>query len=78
MSKNKREQLEREVAEMERKIAAVESEISELELSLQNPAGGADWESMHRQYADLKALLEGLYEAPAPAELEGALVNVTG
>src|SRR5207249_2465428 len=31
LSKNKREQLEREVAELEKKIAAVEGEIAELE-----------------------------------------------
>jgi ATP-binding cassette subfamily F protein 3 len=62
LSKNKREQLEKEVAEVEKKIASVEAEIAELELSFQNPATGTDWESTHRRYADLKVLLETLYE----------------
>jgi hypothetical protein len=61
LSKNKRDQLEREVAEVEKKIASVEGEIAELELSFQNPATGTDWESTHRRYADLKVLLENLY-----------------
>ena len=62
LSKNRREQLEKEVAEVERKIAAVESEIAQLELSFQNPATGTDWETTHRRYADLKVMLDGLYE----------------
>jgi ATP-binding cassette, subfamily F, member 3 len=61
LSKNKREQLEREVAELEKKIASVEGEIAELELSFQNPATGTDWETTHRRYADLKIALDGLY-----------------
>ena len=61
LSKNKRDQLEREVAELEKKIASVEGEIAELELSFQNPATGTDWESTHRRYADLKVALDGLY-----------------
>ena len=62
LSKNKREQMEKEVAAMEKKIASVEAEIAQLELSFQNPATGTDWESTHRRYADLKVLLETLYE----------------
>jgi ATP-binding cassette, subfamily F, member 3 len=62
LSKNRREKLEKEVAAVEKKIASVESEIAELELSFQNPATGTDWESTHRRYADLKVLLERLYE----------------
>ena len=62
LSKNKREQLEREVAAVEKRIATVEGEIAELELSFQNPATGTDWESVHRRYADLRVLLENLYE----------------
>jgi len=61
LSKNKRDQLEREVAELEKKIASVEGEIAELELSFQNPATGTDWETTHRRYADLKIALDGLY-----------------
>jgi ATP-binding cassette subfamily F protein 3 len=62
LSKNKKEQLERAVAEVEKKIASVEAEIAELELSFQNPATGTDWESTHRRYADLKLMLETLYQ----------------
>jgi ATP-binding cassette subfamily F protein 3 len=62
MSKNKREQLEREVGNLEKKIASVDGEIAELELSFQNPATGTDWETTHKRYADLKLTLEKLYE----------------
>ncbi len=62
LSKNKRERLEKGVAEVEKKIAAAEGEIAELELSFQNPAAGTDWESSHRRYAELKLSLEKLYE----------------
>jgi len=62
LSKNKREQLEREVAAVEKRIATVEGEIAELELSFQNPETGTDWASTHRRYADLRVLLENLYE----------------
>ena len=33
---------------------------------------------VHEVTPQMFELLEGLYEAPAPAELEGALVSVTG
>jgi ATP-binding cassette subfamily F protein 3 len=62
LSKNKRDQIEREVAGLERKIAAIEAEIAELELSFQNPATGTDWETTHKRYADLKLSLDALYE----------------
>jgi len=62
LSKNKREQLQREVAELEEKIGSVEAELAELELSFQNPATGTDWESTHRRYAELKVILENLYQ----------------
>jgi ATP-binding cassette subfamily F protein 3 len=62
LSKNKREQIEKEVTNLERKIAGIEAEIAELELSFQNPATGTDWESTHKRYAELKLSLDGLYE----------------
>ncbi len=62
LSKNRREQLQREVAKLEQRIAAVEGELAELELSFQNPATGTDWETTHKRYADLKLILEDLYE----------------
>jgi ATP-binding cassette subfamily F protein 3 len=61
LSKNRRDQIEREVAELEERIASVESEIAELELCFQNPATGTDWESTHRRYAELKGALDNLY-----------------
>jgi ATP-binding cassette, subfamily F, member 3 len=61
LSKNKREQLEKQVADLERKIASVEKEIAELELCFQNPATGTDWETTHRRYAELKVVLDSLY-----------------
>jgi ATP-binding cassette subfamily F protein 3 len=62
LSKNRREQLQREVAELEEKIGSIEAELAELELSFQNPATGTDWESTHRRYAELKVTLENLYQ----------------
>jgi ATPase subunit of ABC transporter with duplicated ATPase domains len=62
LSKNKRDQLEKEVRNLEKKIGSVEAEIAELELFFQNPATGTDWETTHKRYADLKLMLEGLYE----------------
>jgi len=61
LSKNRRDQLEKAVADVERKIADMEGEIAQLELSFQNPTTGTDWESTHRRYADLKVMLEQLY-----------------
>jgi ATP-binding cassette, subfamily F, member 3 len=61
LSKNKREQLQREIADLERSIADAESELAELELSFQNPALGTDWERTHKRYADLKVVLDELY-----------------
>ena len=62
LSKNKREQLEKEVAQLEKKIASVETEIADLELGFQNPATGTDWETTHKRYAELKLILEHLYQ----------------
>ena len=62
LSKNKRDQLEREVGNLEKKISSVEAELAELELSFQNPATGTDWETTHKRYADLKLTLDKLYE----------------
>jgi ATP-binding cassette subfamily F protein 3 len=62
LSKNKRDQLQKEVSNLEKKIASVEAEVAGLELSFQNPATGTDWETTHKRYADLKLMLESLYE----------------
>ena len=62
LSKNRRDQLQKEVSQLEEKIAVLENELAELEMSFQNPATGTDWESTHQRYAQLKTTLEGLYE----------------
>jgi ATP-binding cassette subfamily F protein 3 len=62
LSKNKRGQLEKEVMELEKEIADVESKIAELELFFQRPSAGADWETAHRRYAELKGNLDTLYD----------------
>jgi ATP-binding cassette, subfamily F, member 3 len=62
LSKNKREQLQKEAAQLEKKIASVETEIADLELGFQNPATGTDWETTHKRYAELKLILEHLYQ----------------
>jgi ATP-binding cassette subfamily F protein 3 len=62
LSKNKKEQLQKEVLQLEEKIATLEGELAEIELSFQNPATGTDWESTHQRYARLKTTLENLYE----------------
>src|SRR6185436_18713459 len=62
LSKNKREQIQKEVAQLEEKIASLEAELAEMELSFQNPGTGTDWESTHQKYGQLKTTLEGLNE----------------
>ncbi len=62
LSKNRREQLQKEVAQIEQKIADLEGELAAMELSFQNPGGGIDWETTHQKYAQLKTTLEALYE----------------
>jgi len=62
LSKNKREQLEKEVGELESRITTVEAEIAELELCFQNPTTGTDWEGMNRRYAERKETLDNLYQ----------------
>ena len=62
LSKNKREQIQKEVTQLEEKIAVLEGELAELELSFQNPVTDTDWQTTHQKYAQLKTTLEGLYE----------------
>jgi ATP-binding cassette subfamily F protein 3 len=61
ISKNKRDRLQKEAADLEARIASTEEEIRGLEMYFQNPAPDADWESVHRRYDDLKKSLDGLY-----------------
>jgi ATP-binding cassette subfamily F protein 3 len=62
LSKNKRDQLQKEATQLEEKIGSIEAELADLELQFQNPATGTDWESTHRRYAELKVTLDGLYQ----------------
>ena len=62
LSKNKRDQLQREIAELEQQIAASEAELTGLEQSFQNPQPGSDWEAIHRRYDEVKEALDKLYQ----------------
>lgn len=61
LSKNKVEQLQREIAELERQISSAEAELSEMERSFQEPQPGLDWKSVHHKYDQLKRDLEHQY-----------------
>jgi ATP-binding cassette subfamily F protein 3 len=61
MSKNRRDKLEREAAELEAEIANTEKNLKALEASFQNPNQQTNWEEVHRQYDDLKKTLDTLY-----------------
>jgi ATP-binding cassette subfamily F protein 3 len=61
LSKNRRDRLKKEIAELELRISSVERELAELDVVFQKPGSGLDWEATHRRYAELKASLEGLY-----------------
>jgi ATP-binding cassette, subfamily F, member 3 len=61
MSKNKRDRLKKEAADIEAQIAAVEGEVKTLEQSFQNPDPAANWQAIHRRYDELKVSLDGLY-----------------
>ena len=62
LSKNRRDQLQKEVLQLEEKIATLEGLLAEMELAFQNPATVTDWEGTHQRYAATKTTLEGLYE----------------
>jgi ATP-binding cassette subfamily F protein 3 len=68
MSKNRRERLEKEVAELETQIASLEGGLAVLEQSFVNPAAEMDWDAAHRKHAEIRKSLEGLY-----ADLENRL-----
>ncbi len=62
LSKNQKERLKKEAAELEDRIAAAEKELADLEASFQSPASEMDWEAAHRRYAGLKTDLESFYQ----------------
>ena len=61
MSKNKKDRLQKEAAEIEARIAAVEDELRSIEESFQSPDPAVDWQVVHRKYDDLKKVLDTLY-----------------
>jgi ATP-binding cassette subfamily F protein 3 len=61
MSKNKKERLQKEAADIEAQIAGLENELKTIEESFQTPDPNADWQSVHRRYDELKQTLESLY-----------------
>jgi ATP-binding cassette, subfamily F, member 3 len=61
MSKNRREKIQREIAELEERITTTESALKSLEASFNNPDPQTDWEATHRKYAELQETLDSLY-----------------
>jgi ATP-binding cassette subfamily F protein 3 len=61
MSKNRREKLQSEIAQLEAKITGIEGELAELETTFSKPDPLMNWEDAHRRYATLKASLDQLY-----------------
>jgi ATP-binding cassette subfamily F protein 3 len=62
LSKNMKGKLQKEIAELESKIVSTEKELADLEISFQKPDPEINWESSHRRHAELKQILELLYE----------------
>lgn len=62
LSKNRRDQLQREIAALEERISAVEEAIHALESAFQNPPESLNWQDSQRQYEELKRESEQLYE----------------
>jgi ATP-binding cassette subfamily F protein 3 len=62
LSKNRKDRLQREIAELEAKISTAETELASLESLFQKPEAVLDWEATHRRYSELQQNLEVLYE----------------
>ena len=61
MSKNKREQLMREIYELETRIEATEKEVAAIEVLFQEATADFDWAKTNQQYAKLKSILDETY-----------------
>ena len=61
MSKNRRERLQKEAADLEAQIATVETDLQGIEESFKTPNAQTNWEEVHRRYDDLKKNLDALY-----------------
>ncbi len=62
LSKNRRDQLEKEVQLLETKIGESENEIHTMESLFQESPKDLEWDSAHRRYAELKVQVEQLYQ----------------
>ena len=62
MSKNRREKLEKDIAQTESAIATLEAELGSLEASFANPEPEFDWKAAHRRHAEIQATLDRLYD----------------
>jgi ATP-binding cassette subfamily F protein 3 len=71
MSKNRREKLEKDIAQAEGSIATLEAELSTLEGAFANPDPQFDWKSGQRRHAEIQATLDRLYDELA--DLSGLL-----
>jgi ATP-binding cassette subfamily F protein 3 len=71
MSKNRREKLEKDIAQAEDSIATLEAELSLLEGAFANPDPQFDWKSGQRRHAEIQATLDRLYDELG--ELSGLL-----
>jgi len=62
LSKNKREQIQNRIGTLESSIADHEKQIAEIERGFQKAPLDLDWDETNKQYAELKAEVDGLYE----------------
>ncbi len=62
LSKNRREQLEKEVHSLETKIGESENEIQKMESLFQEAPKDLEWDKANRRYGDLKDRIEALYQ----------------
>ena len=62
LSKNRREQLEKEVHRLETQIEESENEIQKMESLFQESPKDLEWDSANRRYAELKVQVEELYQ----------------
>jgi ATP-binding cassette subfamily F protein 3 len=61
MSKNRRDRLQKEAADLEVQIGNTETDLRQIEESFQNPPSDINWEDVHRRYDGLKSKLDTLY-----------------
>lgn len=62
LSKNRREQLMREIQELETRIEQNEVALKDIEKLFQKPTEDLDWDKTNRRYSELKEQLESQYQ----------------